>query len=69
MMGGGRRTAPEPEPEPAPRQRTNPSGRARTPYDDLFGDMFETGAKQRDDYSQGMKSVFDKFLSGMEKRR
>lgn len=71
MLGGGRQQA-----EPAPRTaakpkaapKTNPSGRARTPYDDLFGDMFEAGAKTRDDYQKGMESVFDQFLQGMEKR-
>ncbi len=75
MMGGGQRQA-EPAPQPQPRarqkqaqkQRTNPSGRPRTPYDDLFGDMFDAGAKTRDDYQQNMEAVFDQFLKGMEKR-
>jgi len=67
MLGGGR--APEPEPEPEPERRENPSGRARNPYDDLFGNMFETGAKQRDDYQKNMESVVDQFLKGMERRR
>ena len=73
MLGGGRRQA-EPAPQPQPRAKpkagpkTNPSGRARTPYDDLFGDMFEAGAKTRDDYQKSMESVFDQFLQGMEKR-
>ncbi len=69
MMGGGRRTQEEPEPEQRTnRKRSNPSGRARTPYDDLFGDMFDAGAKQRDDYSKGVGSIFDQFLQGMNKR-
>lgn len=73
MLGGGQRQA-EPAPQPQPRAKpkaspkTNPSGRARTPYDDLFGDMFEAGAKTRDDYQKSMESVFDQFLQGMEKR-
>jgi hypothetical protein len=58
MMGSGRTKA---------QPKKNPSGRARTPYDDLFGGMFETGAKTRDDYQKGMESVFDRFLEGMEK--
>ena len=68
MMRSGqqRQTPPEPAPE-AP--KPNPSGRARTPYDDLFGDMFETGRKTRDDYQKNMESVFDQFLSGMKKQR
>lgn len=68
MMGGGRRQA-EPEPEPEPRPRTNPSGRARTPYDDLFGDMFESGSKQREDYQRNMESIFDQYLKGMDRLR
>lgn len=72
MLGGGRQKA-----EPAPRTtakpkaapRTNPSGRPRTPYDDLFGDMFEAGARSRDDYQKNVESIFDQFLQGMEKQR
>ncbi len=64
MMGGGQnRAAPEPQ------RKTNPSGRQRTPYDDLFGDMFEAGAKTRDDYQKGMESIFDSYLKGMNNRR
>lgn len=65
MLGAGaQKTAPKPAPAP----KANPSGRARTPYDDLFGDMFESGAKTRDNYQQGMESIFDQFLQGMKKR-
>ncbi|MBO6718171.1 MAG: DUF937 domain-containing protein [Rhizobiaceae bacterium] len=63
MRGGQQRSAPEPKP------RTNPSGRQRTPYDDLFGQMFEAGAKTRDDYQKGVESIFDQYLKGMERRR
>ena len=71
MRGGQQQATPRPAPRPAPKAapRSNPSGRARTPYDDLFGDMFESGSKARDDYQRSMESVFDQFLSGMEKRR
>lgn len=72
MLGGGRRQADEPEDEPAPRPRekprANPSGRPRNPYDDLFGDMFETGARQREEYEKSVGNVFDQFLRGMDKR-
>ncbi len=57
-----------PEPEPR-RPRANPSGRPRTPYDDLFGDMFETGRQTRDEYQKSMESVFDRFLRGMDRHR
>lgn len=68
MMGGGR-ASPEPEPQRQPRQQSNPSGRSHNPYDDLFGEMFETGRKTRDDYQKGMESVFDQFMKGMERHR
>jgi hypothetical protein len=56
-------------PEPVEMPRANPSGRARNPYDDLFGDMFETGRKTRDQYQQSMESIFDQFLRGMDRPR
>ncbi len=72
MLGGGQRqaepaqrTAKKPKAEP----RANPSGRPRTPYDDLFGDMFEAGAEGRDNYQKNVESIFDQFLQGMEKQR
>lgn len=71
-MLGGRQPQARPRDEAMPRQqapRTNPSGRARTPYDDLFGDMFDAGAKTRDDYQKNMESVFDQFLQGMKNPR
>ncbi len=72
MLGGGqsgRAEAPDPEPQAAPEPRSNPSGRARNPYDDLFGRMFETGSQQRDDYQRGMESIFDQFKQGMDRYR
>jgi len=74
MLGGGGAQAPEAqEPQPqetqAQQPRTNPSGRPRTPYDDLFGDMFETGAKTRDDYQKGVESIFEQFTKGMDRHR
>lgn len=67
MMRGGQAQAPQEEPQPQP--RGNPSGRARNPYDDLFGDMFETGAKQRDEYQKSVESIFDQFRQGMDRYR
>jgi hypothetical protein len=72
MLGGGQaRRDPEPEPQPRPKSppRENPSGRPRNPYDDLFGDMFETGAKQRDEYQKGVESIFEQFARGMDRRK
>lgn len=73
MLGGATRqpqdrARPMPSPQDPQPKRSNPSGRARTPYDDLFGDMFETGRKTRDDYQQNMDSIFDQFLQGMKRR-
>ena len=67
-MGGGQQRA-EPEPQPRAKPEVTPSGRERTPYDDLFGNMFETGAKQRDEYQKGIESIFDQFLKGMDRHR
>jgi len=64
MLSGGQ-TASQPE-QPS---RENPSGRPRNPYDDLFGDMFETGRRQQEGYQREMESIFDRFLKGMEKHR
>jgi hypothetical protein len=68
MLGGGqvRPDAPQPPPE---QPRTNPSGRPRNPYDDIFGDMFETGRKTRDEYQKTTESIFDQMLKGMDRNR
>lgn len=50
-------------------QRENPSGRPRTPWDDLFGDMFETGARQRDDYQKNMEAIVDRYLRDVARSR
>lgn len=65
MFGGGRAEPPQQAPEP----QANPSGRPRNPYDDLFGKMFDTGSKQRDDYQKGVETIFDQFTKGMDKYR
>jgi hypothetical protein len=61
------RRMPPADPSPAPRE--NPSGRPRNPYDDIFGDMFESGRKQRDEYQKGVESIFDQFTKGMDRYR
>ena len=68
-MMGSKAGGAQQRPKTAPTPQANPSGRPRNPYDDLFGNMFETGAKTRDDYQKNMESIFDQYLSGMEKRR
>ncbi|PSJ61573.1 DUF937 domain-containing protein [Pseudaminobacter soli (ex Li et al. 2025)] len=61
MFGGGHTAQPEPEPQ------VNPSGRPRNPYDDMFGKIFEAGAKQRDEYQKSVESIFEQFTKGMSK--
>ena len=64
MLGGQS----QPARDAAPEETANPDGRAKSPYDDLFGKMFETGRQQRDDYQKGMESIFDQFRKGMDRR-
>lgn len=68
---GGGQPAPQPQApqqRQAPQPQTNPSGRPRNPFDDLFGKMFETGAQQRDDYQKGVETIFDQFKRDMDRR-
>jgi hypothetical protein len=70
---GGQSGQRAPIPDPQPRQRraepeeAQPERRGRNPYDDLFGEMFETGRKQRDEYQKGVESIFDQFSKGMDR--
>ncbi|MCX7306267.1 MAG: DUF937 domain-containing protein [Hyphomicrobiales bacterium] len=67
---GPERRAPQPEPEPrASQPHGGQGGRRKNPYDDLFGEMFETGSKQRDEYEKGVESIFDQFTRGMDRYR
>ncbi|MDG4895364.1 DUF937 domain-containing protein [Mesorhizobium sp. WSM4976] len=69
----GGQTAPQP-PQRQPQQsapqqpQTNPSGRPRNPFDDIFGKMFETGAQQRDEYEKSVGTIFDQFKRDMDRR-
>lgn len=67
-MPGGEQPAPQRREAPEAEPQSNPSGRPRNPFDDLFGKMFETGAQQRDDYQRGMETIFDQFKRGMDRR-
>ncbi|MGB7432342.1 MAG: DUF937 domain-containing protein [Ahrensia sp.] len=61
MMGGMQQ--PQPAPAPAPT-------RQKAPYEDLFGEMFETGRKSQeqfqDQYQKSMEQVFDNYMRGMD---
>lgn len=63
MMGGGAAKPATKKPQ------ANPAGRAKNPYDDLFGNMFDAGAKTRDDYQKGVEQIFDQFRKGLDKHR
>ncbi|TIQ38027.1 MAG: DUF937 domain-containing protein [Mesorhizobium sp.] len=71
-LPGGQPAPQTPQRQPQQSQpqqpQTNPSGRPRNPFDDIFGRMFETGAQQRDEYQKGMESIFDQFKRGMDRR-
>jgi len=78
-QGGGGFGLPGGQPAPQPQQRqpqqsapqqpqTNPSGRPRNPFDDIFGKMFETGAQQRDEYEKNVGTIFDQFKRDMDRR-
>jgi len=78
-QGGGGFGMPGGQPAPQPQQRqpqqsvpqqpqTNPSGRPRNPFDDIFGKMFETGAQQRDEYEKNVGTIFDQFKRDMDRR-
>ncbi|TPI40114.1 DUF937 domain-containing protein [Mesorhizobium sp. B3-1-6] len=78
-QGGGGFGLPGGQPAPQPQQRqpqpsapqqpqTNPSGRPRNPFDDIFGKMFETGAQQRDEYEKSVGTIFDQFKRDMDRR-
>jgi hypothetical protein len=69
MLGGAGARQAEPDEPAQPRPRANPSGRPRNPYDDIFGDMFETGRKTRDEYQKGVEDIFDQFKRGMDRLR
>ncbi|MHA6644401.1 DUF937 domain-containing protein [Mesorhizobium sp. A623] len=65
LLGGAQPAGGREAPRPAtPEQDSNP----KNPYGDIFGKMFETGSKQRDDYQKGMESIFDQFTKGMDRR-
>lgn len=71
QQGGQESPAPRRQqaPEPRDNRSAQPGGRSKNPYDDLFGEMFETGRKQRDEYQKGVESIFDQFNRGMDRYR
>jgi len=68
-QGGGQAPEAAPRRPQAPPRQQAPTGRPKNPYDDLFGEMFETGSKQRDEYQKGIESIFDQFSKGMDRYR
>ncbi|MEM8539620.1 MAG: DUF937 domain-containing protein [Pseudomonadota bacterium] len=61
MMGAGKASQQEePEPKRAP---------AKNSYEDLFGEMFETGRKQQEQYQKSVESIFDQYLDGMKRHQ
>ena len=58
MMGAGT-SQPEPEPDPEPARKPNP-------YEEIFGQMFESGKEIQRGYQKDMESIFDQYLQGMK---
>ncbi|TPK62131.1 DUF937 domain-containing protein [Mesorhizobium sp. B2-4-15] len=67
-FGSGQPAPETPQQRQAPQPQTNPSGRPRNPFDDIFGKMFETGAQQRDEYQKSVETIFDQFKRDMDRR-
>lgn len=63
MMGGSQPSAQE-EPEPEPKREP-----AKSSYEDLFGEMFETGRMQQEQYQKSVESIFDQYLDGMKRHQ
>jgi len=61
MLGGGA------QPEPAPEPARQPSGSSKSPYEDVFGKMFESGREIQSGYQKNMESIFDQYLDGMKR--
>jgi len=55
--------------EPEAPSGTARTGRAGNPYDELFGQMFDSGRKVQEGYQRNMESIFNTYLKGMERRR
>lgn len=69
MMRGGFGGAEPEKPRAEPKKPANPSRRERTAYDDIFGEMFDSGRRTRDEYERNIANVFDQFLKGMDRTR
>lgn len=69
MMRGGFGGAQPGRPAPEPENQSDPSGRERTAYDDIFGEMFDSGRRTRDEYERNITNIFDQFLKGMDRSR
>lgn len=65
--GGQSRQAPEPE-QQQPTAEPTPSGSKTSPYEDLFGKMFDSGREFQKGYQKNMESIFDQYLQGMNRR-
>jgi hypothetical protein len=65
MLGGAQGQAQQSAPPP----QGDDGALTKSPYDEIFGKMFETGRQQRDDYQKGVESIFDQFLKGMDRSR
>lgn len=66
-QGAGQARAPQQEGRSS--GESAPSGKTGNPYDEIFGEMFESGRRARDDYQRNVENIFDQFLKGMDRQR
>ena len=59
QTGGGRQPAGD----------SGSADKAQNPYDTIFGEMFESGRRARDEYQRNVENIFDQFLRGMDRNR
>ncbi|HEY6631591.1 MAG TPA: DUF937 domain-containing protein [Rhizobiaceae bacterium] len=69
MLRGAQGTPRQPVPDQQNADQGGGQGSQKNPYDDVFGEMFETGRKQRDEYEKNIGSIFDQFTKGMDRYR
>jgi len=66
MLRGGQGRTAQPDTEPAQRTQTR---RQRNPYDDIFGQLRESGTRQTEEYQRGVEDIFEQYKRGMDRFR
>jgi hypothetical protein len=72
MMRGGQRPDIDPSMDQEERAGRTPQGRRqqqRNPYDDVFGQLRESGSRQSEEYQRGVEDIFEQYKRGMDRFR